>query len=220
MSQYVISIDVDQVEKGTVGILLNESNGISTVQYGPSVQERYGFSGPVNCASTDIEKFDIRRVGKRKPSKSEKEKMQCDECKKKLGSAPGNCRCFKHKVCDRCNILKEKESCFQVNQRSEFSVTFRPSCNDCRAIKDGKSMSAEERRKAEKTKPKGLWECPICEKTYLTEMMASPPRRDHDHSTGKFRDWLCDSCNTGLGRFDDKITVLEKAIEYLKRDYS
>ena len=220
MDQYVIALDVDQVKRGTVGLLLEESNGISTVQYTTQVEERYGFSGPVTCASTDIKKFDIRRVGKKKHSKSEKSKMQCDECGKKLGADPENCRCFKLKVCDRCNIIKEKESCFQINQRSKYGVTFRPSCNDCRRHKDGKNMSAEELRKAERTEPKGLWSCPICEIMYITEMMASPPRRDHDHSTGKFRDWLCDSCNTGLGRFDDKITLLEKAIEYLEGDYS
>jgi|TARA_B110000914_G_scaffold185056_1_gene168532 hypothetical protein len=220
MTQYVISLNVNQVTKGTVGMLLKENNGISIVQYGSLVEEKHNFSGPVSCASTDIEKFDIGLVGKRNPSESEKSKMKCDECGKSLGANPADCRCYEFKVCDRCNIFKEKESNFQINQRSKYGVTFRPSCNDCRDLKDGKKMSSEELRKAEKTRPSGLWPCPICEKTYITEMMASPPRRDHDHATGKFRDWICDSCNTGLGRFDDNTIVLEDAIEYLKKDYS
>lgn len=40
---------------------------------------------------------------------------------------------------------------------------------------------------------------------------------DHDHKTGKGRAWICDSCNTGLGRFKDDIELLESAIQYLKK---
>ncbi len=41
--------------------------------------------------------------------------------------------------------------------------------------------------------------------------------RDHDHETGKGREWICDSCNTGLGRFKDDTEFLERVIEYLKK---
>ena len=41
--------------------------------------------------------------------------------------------------------------------------------------------------------------------------------KDHDHLTGKAREWICDSCNTGLGRFKDDITILQRAIDYLKK---
>jgi hypothetical protein len=41
---------------------------------------------------------------------------------------------------------------------------------------------------------------------------------DHDHKTGKFRGMLCNLCNRGLGNFKDNIDVLEKAIEYLKKN--
>ncbi len=39
---------------------------------------------------------------------------------------------------------------------------------------------------------------------------------DHCHSTGKVRALLCDWCNTGIGRFDDDIAMLKKAIAYLE----
>lgn len=40
---------------------------------------------------------------------------------------------------------------------------------------------------------------------------------DHDHETGKFRGWLCVSCNTGLGKLGDSIEGLERALAYLRR---
>ena len=39
---------------------------------------------------------------------------------------------------------------------------------------------------------------------------------DHDHSTGAIRGVLCRRCNTSLGQFEDSVTLLQKAIDYLK----
>jgi hypothetical protein len=40
---------------------------------------------------------------------------------------------------------------------------------------------------------------------------------DHDHISGKFRGWLCASCNVGLGYFGDGMAGLIKAMGYLCR---
>jgi Recombination endonuclease VII len=40
---------------------------------------------------------------------------------------------------------------------------------------------------------------------------------DHDHVTGKFRGWLCNSCNLGIGALGDDIKGLRLALAYLKR---
>jgi hypothetical protein len=40
---------------------------------------------------------------------------------------------------------------------------------------------------------------------------------DHDHETGQIRGLLCRGCNVSLGRFDDSLELLERAIEYLKK---
>jgi hypothetical protein len=41
---------------------------------------------------------------------------------------------------------------------------------------------------------------------------------DHCHKTGKVRGILCDYCNVGLGRFEDDVERLKRAIDYLKKN--
>jgi hypothetical protein len=75
--------------------------------------------------------------------------------------------------------------------------------------------------------------CNFCKREYDRQMRhlrqtAGPPspncelchrpgrmQLDHDHATGKFRGWLCGSCNCGLGKLGDDIAGLRRAIAYL-----
>jgi hypothetical protein len=40
---------------------------------------------------------------------------------------------------------------------------------------------------------------------------------DHCHTTGKIRGLLCHDCNTSLGKFEDNVELLQKAIDYVKK---
>ncbi len=61
--------------------------------------------------------------------------------------------------------------------------------------------------------------CKICGKpeSSKSSTKASPKHLavDHDHSTGKVRGLLCHMCNVGIGYFQDKVELLDKAKEYL-----
>lgn len=41
---------------------------------------------------------------------------------------------------------------------------------------------------------------------------------DHNHKTGKVRGLLCPACNSALGKFQDSVDILTKAIEYLQNE--
>ena len=125
---------------------------------------------------------------------------------------------YDNKICNICHILKRTEE-FAINQTdAKGRKTTRPSCKECRKKIDGVKLTAEERKRMDKLKPEqgSIFECPICMKRTIVGITANLVR-DHDHKTGKGRKWICDSCNTGLGRFKDNIQFLERVINYLER---
>lgn len=54
--------------------------------------------------------------------------------------------------------------------------------------------------------------CGIC------QTPISKPCIDHCHITGKVRGLLCYCCNTALGKFRESPELLQKALNYLKKD--
>ena len=125
---------------------------------------------------------------------------------------------FPKKVCNVCNRLLDTNK-FSKNQNGKNNRTVRrPSCDECRIKIDGKNVSIKDKKEWERKKPNLIvWECPICKKRTIPGL-TSKVVLDHDHITGKPRAWICDSCNTGLGRFKDDIQTIQNAIKYLEEN--
>lgn len=43
---------------------------------------------------------------------------------------------------------------------------------------------------------------------------------DHDHTSSRFRGWICNRCNLILGKSEDSIDLLHKLIAYIERSNS
>ncbi|HPY82469.1 MAG TPA: endonuclease VII domain-containing protein [Bacteroidales bacterium] len=123
----------------------------------------------------------------------------------------------KYKICNICHILKEDYKDFDINQTdAKGRKTTRPTCTKCRKAIDGKALKLAEKKRMLKIKPEFFFICPICKKSSIPYITANVVI-DHDHKTGDARSWICDSCNTGLGRFKDNIELLQEGIKYLKK---
>ncbi|MCU0443700.1 MAG: endonuclease VII domain-containing protein [Microscillaceae bacterium] len=124
---------------------------------------------------------------------------------------------FEYKICNICHILKKDLEDFDINQTdAQGRKTTRPSCKSCRIEIDGMPLNNEAKKQLDTSKPSHFFICPICEKGSIPGITANFVK-DHDHLTGKAREWICDSCNTGLGRFKDDINLLKRAIAYLEK---
>ncbi len=125
---------------------------------------------------------------------------------------------YENKICNICHLLKVVEEFPRNQNQAGGRIIRRPSCQECRKVIDGKKLTAAERRRMNEKRPpnKAVFVCPVCEKRTIVGITANIVA-DHDHDTGRGRDWICDSCNTGIGRFKDDIEILEKVIEYLKQ---
>ncbi|HCY17750.1 TPA: endonuclease [Candidatus Nomurabacteria bacterium] len=126
---------------------------------------------------------------------------------------------FSRKICNVCHKLK-KTTDFAKNQNAKNNRSVRrPSCKDCRVKMEGIGVSRINRVKWLKKKPHNKpFECPICKKRTIAGV-TSKVVLEHDHRTGKPGGWICDSCNTGLGRFKDDVELLKSAMKFLKKNY-
>jgi hypothetical protein len=108
-----------------------------------------------------------------------------------------------YKTCIKCGEVKLKVDF------PHFSTKDAGRKNSCKACN---SRLAKIRNKLRKVNHKPRCNtCAICERTDRKLVL------DHDHETDEFRGYLCNNCNSALGRFDDDIEVLQKAINYLRK---
>lgn len=121
------------------------------------------------------------------------------------------------KICNRCHCLLPVDK-FSINQRNRHGPIRRPTCMDCRRdIIDRQAPRTNQAREMERKRPKKgePFKCPICAKRTIVGVTAKIVA-DHNHRTGDIRDFICDSCNTGLGRFQNGKDCVRNLLEYLK----
>lgn len=124
---------------------------------------------------------------------------------------------FDFKVCDRCYKRLPTEGAFSDNRiKKGNEITKRPSCKQCRKQKDGVAIPPKVRAFWEARRPLKYtpFPCPICNKTTIVGL--SKIVLDHCHTTGTPRGYVCESCNTGIGRFDDDIKLVQRALQWLE----
>lgn len=123
---------------------------------------------------------------------------------------------FENKVCDRCFKFLNTKTHYENNRIKKGDViTKRPSCRDCRKEKNGINVPQKIKEEWANKKPKigEIFLCPICKKKSIGGI--SKHVLDHNHKTGEVRGYICESCNTGIGRFDDDVTLVTNAINWL-----
>ena len=57
--------------------------------------------------------------------------------------------------------------------------------------------------------------CEKCKTPMVYKRCAQMMCFDHDPDTNKFRGWLCQNCNTGIGKLGDNLEGLLEAVRYL-----
>lgn len=117
----------------------------------------------------------------------------------------------KRLICAKCHIEKTEEE-FYVRKDRNNRPTSR--CKKCIYVDQRRYSTIRKYRISERVY-QALSEngCNIC--GVYTEKRLNI---DHDHDTGMVRGVLCSRCNLTLGNVKDDISLLEKMIEYLRRN--
>jgi len=108
-------------------------------------------------------------------------------------------------VCKVCSTEKPAEA---FNYHRQFKTRLDNRCRECVREQSRVRRSFKKRY----AHLKGV-ECDCCGKIPTKSLVV-----DHDHKTLKFRGWICEPCNHGLGKFGDDLEGVEKAVAYLKRE--
>ena len=105
--------------------------------------------------------------------------------------------------CKKCGIELTDSNMAKAAKRQKGGYFMAKTCKECKAAE---RRQLDQLRQEGIPSPRGFCDC--CGKTSKLVL-------DHDHNTGKFRGWLCHSCNIGIGHLGDNIPGLIRALAYL-----
>ena len=135
------------------------------------------------------------------------------------------------KECKGCDTTKSKKD---FNKHKNKPDGLQTQCRECikKATKKWEKNNPEKNRKRKLMSNYGITTeqynemleaqnngCKICGSTDPRNKSYRYLCVDHCHHTGLVRGLLCDYCNVGLGRFEDDIDRLKKAVQYLRDAY-
>lgn len=104
------------------------------------------------------------------------------------------------KICSYCCKRKNKGS---FPKHSMYKDNLDTRCKKC--IKKQTKVRGKLHKKAP---PRPLF-CECCKQIPIKWVL------DHDHTDNSFRGWICDRCNTGIGKLGDNLDGLIKAVNYI-----
>lgn len=132
------------------------------------------------------------------------------------------------KICKRCNVKKNIAEFYKDSSKKDKLTIY---CKSCCKIAESAYHKKNPVKKINRVRKSMIYKtglkitmedynqmlndqdhkCGICQITM------DVPRIDHNHSTGYIRMLLCGHCNTLLGMAKENITILQNAIQYLKK---
>lgn len=138
----------------------------------------------------------------------------CYVCKKKKPISE-----FYHNKRKKDGYTSECKKCFNKQTKKYYNnnkdkykqyrrKAYRPEINKARTLKYRYGLTIKQHKEMYISQ-NGC--CAICKNPIPYENI----NVDHCHITGKVRKLLCDSCNKGLGNFNDSTNYLRWAIKYL-----
>lgn len=104
------------------------------------------------------------------------------------------------KICLYCN---ESKSLSEFPRHIHYKDNLDSRCRDC--VKKHSKI----RNRLHKEAPPKPSTCECCGQIPQKWVL------DHDHDTEQFRGWLCDQCNTGIGKLGDDVDGIVNALNYL-----
>ena len=110
------------------------------------------------------------------------------------------------KTCVKCKISKPITD-FRLHSKGEGNNYRRPECMEC----EKKYQKNRNRKERTQMRPILGTPCECCGKSDKDLVY------DHEHTDNKFRGWICQSCNLGIGRLGDSIEGVKKALAYLNK---